>query len=57
MEQVKLLKTAEACERLNISRRTLYEMIREDRIKAVKLGPRTIRFHPEEVERVVSDAK
>ncbi len=46
-----LLKTAEACEYLRVSKTTLRELIRQGAIHPLKLGGR-LRFDPRELDEV-----
>jgi excisionase family DNA binding protein len=48
-----LYAVPETCQRLSIGRSTLYELIADGQIKAVKIGRRTLIPH-EELERYVA---
>ena len=51
-----LLTTKEACEYLNISRATLYKLIREGKLKPLKIG-RSTRFDRRDLDRFIESLK
>ena len=51
MPDVLLLRPGEAAEILGVSRSTIYSLIQEGRLPAVKLGRRGVRVHRAELER------
>lgn len=50
---MKLLTIKEVCSRLSISRSKLYELIRSDRMRTVRIGKRGIRIAESEIERFI----
>ncbi|SMO61070.1 transcriptional regulator, AlpA family [Balnearium lithotrophicum] len=52
----KLLTVKEACEYLSISKATLYKLIKEGKIKPVKIGKST-RFDRQDLDRLVEELK
>lgn len=58
MEPPKLLKVSEVAHRLNISTREVWRRADSGELpRPVKLGPRTRRWPPEEIEAVIEKAK
>jgi len=55
--QDRLLLPEEFCLRLGLGRETVRRMTRKGQIKAVKLGPNTIRYRESEVERFIASRK
>lgn len=53
MKQPELLKTAEAAERLNVSRDKVLELIADGTLRALKLGPKTIRVYAESLQQLI----
>ena len=53
---MKLLTIKEVCSRLAISRSKLYELIRSDRIRVVRIGKRGVRISDSELCRFIADA-
>lgn len=51
----KLLTMREAAARLNISARTVWAMIQDGRLRAIRIG-RAVRIAPAELERYILDA-
>jgi len=52
----RLLTVKEACEYLGISKTTLYKLIKEGKLKPVKLGKIT-RFEKEDIDRLIKESK
>lgn len=48
-----LIEYAQAAARLGVSTRTLQNWVAAGRVRAVKVGPRRVRFEVQEVERVL----
>jgi len=51
-EPVRLLTVPDAAERLAIPRSFLYELIRQGRVPAQRIGPKYVRLHPATVEAI-----
>jgi excisionase family DNA binding protein len=52
---MKLLTIKEVCSRLSISRSMLYELIRSNKIRTVRIGKRGIRLPESEIERFIEE--
>lgn len=53
MKNTELLKTNEVANRLNISRDKVLQLIEDGTLRAIRLGPKTIRVFAESVSRVL----
>lgn len=53
---MKLFTIKEVCSRLSISRSKLYELVRSDRIRTIRIGKRGIRIAESEIERFVANS-
>ena len=51
----KLIKTADAAELLNVGRDTVLKLIEEGKLKATKLGPKTIRIFQSSVNALIEE--
>lgn len=51
----RLLTYRQFAEALGVSERTVYQWVRDELVKPVRLGPKVVRFHPEERDRVMRD--
>lgn len=47
-----LLTVSQTCEELQISRATLFRLIKAGKVKVVRLGPRTLRIDQAEIDRI-----
>ncbi len=56
-EEPRLLTVDQACERLSVSRTTLYHLRRSGRIRAVTALGRTVRFRSQDVERLMDNGR
>jgi excisionase family DNA binding protein len=54
--KMKLLTIREVCSRLSISRSKLYELIRANQIRTVRIGKRGVRVCEHELSRFVESA-
>ena len=52
---MKLLTIKEVCSRLSISRSMLYELIRSNKIRTIRIGKRGIRLPESEIERFIDE--
>ncbi|MCA9313877.1 MAG: helix-turn-helix domain-containing protein [Planctomycetes bacterium] len=52
-----LLTIPDVAARLNVSERTVRAWIAAGRLAVVRLGPRCVRIEPDEVERMVEEAR
>jgi len=50
----KLLTIREVAEILRVSRRTIERWVKQGKIKAVRIGPHTLRFTPSDVEDLIT---
>ena len=50
-----LLKTADAQEQLNVSRDTVLQLVRDGKLKATILGPKTIRIFQSSVDALIAE--
>ena len=48
-----LLRVDRACQVLDISRARFYELVRSGELKTVRLGPRGVRVHADDLERFI----
>jgi excisionase family DNA binding protein len=53
--QKRALRVSEAAEMLSVSRWLLYRAVLSGRVKAVRLGPRSMRIPADEVERLARE--
>lgn len=51
----KLIKTADAAELLNVGRDTVLKLIEDGKLKATKLGPKTIRIFQSSVDALIEE--
>lgn len=49
-----LLKTAEAAKRLNVSRDKVLQLIDDGTLRALRLGPKTIRVYADSLEALIA---
>ncbi len=54
MTEKLLLKLPEVAERLNVTRSRVYGLVRDGKIRSVKLGKRGVRVPPEAVDEYVA---
>ena len=52
-----LINTREVCERLDICRSTLDRLVRQRRIRPVRLGLRCVRYDPAAVDALIEEAE
>lgn len=52
---VKLLRVKAVADILGVSPKKVWQLTRDGKLKSILLGPRTIRFHPNDVEELVSE--
>lgn len=57
MSNNQLLKTAEVAKQLNVSRDKVLQLIDEGKLRAMRLGPRTVRVFAESVDQLVAEAR
>lgn len=55
--QTELLTVAQVAERLSVSQRTVWAMIADGRIPAIRLGCRATRVDAADVERLIEEAR
>ena len=55
MDHDKLLKTADVQALLNVSRDTVLQLIRDNKLKATQLGPKTIRIFKSSVTTLITE--
>lgn len=53
----KLLTMEQLCDKLQVTRQTIYNWIEAGKISAIKVGPKMIRFEQKEVDRFIEAAK
>ena len=51
----KLLRVKAVADLLGVSPKKVLQLTRDGRLKSILLGPRTIRFHQDDVEELVSE--
>ena len=51
----KLLKTAEVQTQLNVGRDTVLQLVRDGKLKATQLGPKTIRIFASSVDALIAE--
>jgi excisionase family DNA binding protein len=51
----RLLTYREFAEALGVSERTVFEWVKTGAVKAVRLGPKCVRFNPDERDRVMRE--
>jgi len=56
-ETLKLLTGKEAAKSLCISERTLYTLVKENRINAVRIGSKCVRFDTRDLEQFILECK
>jgi excisionase family DNA binding protein len=47
---IRLLSYREVAEICGVSRRTIQRAVHEGKLRALRLGPRMVRFHPDEIQ-------
>ncbi len=52
-----LITSREVCARLDICRSTLDRLVRQGRIRPVRLGPRCVRYEPAAVDALISRSR
>lgn len=53
----RLLKTEEAMEYLSIGKNELYNLVKEEKIRAIKIGKRSFRFDIFDLDRFIEEMK
>lgn len=51
----RLLTYRQFAEALGVSKRSVYEWVRTGQVTPVRLGPKVVRFHPDELDRVARE--
>lgn len=52
-----LMKVKEVMAYLNISRSTLIRLTKDGKLPVVRMGPKTIRYHKADVEKLIEESK